>query len=87
MLVPTPKPVKFAADTVLFTTEPVPVNTLQLLVPVVNVTAVTVALGLAPQMVCVNGDIDGLLVSGSTLIVAVILLLGQVLPATFTATN
>jgi len=87
VLVPTPNPIKFAVDTVLFTTEPVPVNTLQLLLPVVNVNALTVALGLAPQMVCVNGDIDGLLVSGSTLIVAVILLLGQVLPATFTATN
>ena len=71
----------------LFTTEPVPVNTLQLLLPVVNVNAATVVLGLAPQIVCVNGEIDGLLVSGSTLIVAVIVLLGQVLPATFTATN
>ena len=87
MLLPTPKPVKLAIDNVLFTTEPVPVNTLQLLLPVVNVNALTVALGLAPQMVWVNGDIDGLLVSGSTLIVAVIVLLGQVLPATFTATN
>ena len=87
MLLPTPKPIKFAVDTVLFTTEPVPVNTLQLLLPVVNVNALTVALGLAPQMVWVNGDINGLLVSGSTLITAVILLLGQVLPATFTATN
>jgi hypothetical protein len=87
VLLPTPNPIKFAVDTVLFTTEPVPVNTLQLFVPVVNVTALTVALGLAPQMVCVNGEMDGLLVSGSTLIVAVTLLLGQVLPATFTATN
>jgi hypothetical protein len=82
VLLPTPKPMKFAVVVNAPMMLPVPVNMLQLFVPVVGVNALSVALGVAPHIVWVKGLITGLLVSGSTLILAVTLLFGQLLPGT-----
>ena len=68
-------------------TLPVPVNMLQLPMPVVKVTAVTVVFGDAPQMVCVNGLMEGLLFSGSNLIVAVAELAAHVVPLAMVQTK
>ena len=67
-------------------TEPGPDNILQLPVPVVGVKEVIVLVGDDPHIVCNVGVTTGLLFSGSTLIVAVIVLLGQVLPNGLTTT-
>ncbi len=80
VLLPTPKPINEVVGTPGIT-EPVPVGILHTAVPVVGDTTVSVVFGKAPQMVCVNGLINGLSFSGSTLTVAVRVLLGQVLPA------
>ena len=86
-MVPTPRPLKIPVTCVVDPlTVPVPVKILQLPIPVVKVTAVTVAFGLAPQIVWVIGLMVGVLLAGSNVIVAVMLLLGQVLPAWVTIT-
>jgi hypothetical protein len=85
--VPTPSEVKFVSNALGLVTAPVGVISVHNPVPVVAVAALTVVDGTIPQIVCIVGVITALLVTGSTTIVAVILLLGQVLPATFTATN
>ncbi len=79
-LVPTPKPISVVVGTPA-STEPVAVGILHTAVPVVGEVTLKVVVGEAPQMVCVNGLTTGLAFSGSTLTVAVNVLLGQVLPA------
>ena len=82
VLLPTPKPLNIPVLVELKPLKtPGPVNTLQLPTPMVGFVALTVAVGLEPQIVCVKGLIVGVLISGSTLITAVILLLGHTLPA------
>jgi hypothetical protein len=81
--VPTPKLIKVpvaAVDEPL--TEPGPDKILQLPIPVVGVDAVIVVIGVAPHIVCVTGLIVGLLIAGSTMILAVTLLFAQLLPIT-----
>ena len=79
---PTPNEVKVAVCPAI--TFPGPVVMLQLPRPKVNAEALTVVLGVSPHIVWVTGLNTAGLVIGSTTIVAVALVFGQVEPALVT---